>query len=111
MPLQWRVQDFPWRGVNSRRGCFEIFLCQMRESGPLVGAACQSLPPGFATTCSSVINERNINCYSGGSRISRRGRGHRRGAADSRDGYVSKILYVEMKESEPLGRCALKFLD
>ena len=26
------------------------------------------------------------------------------GAVDSRGGYVSKILYVEMKESGPLGR-------
>ena len=26
-----------------------------------------------------------------------------RGGVDSRDGYVSKILYVEMKESGPLG--------
>ena len=40
---------------------------------------------------------------SGGSRISRRGGGPRRGAVDSRGGYVSKILYVKMKESGPLG--------
>ena len=37
-----------------------------------------------------------LNC-SGGSRISRRG------SADSRGSYVSKILYIEMKESGPLG--------
>ena len=28
------------------------------------------------------------------------------GGVDSRDSYVSKILYVEMKESGPLGGCA-----
>ena len=31
------------------------------------------------------------------------GRGPRRGGMDSRIGYVSKILHVEMKESGPLG--------
>ena len=31
------------------------------------------------------------------------GRGPRRGAVDSRGGYVSKILYVKTKESGPLG--------
>ena len=31
------------------------------------------------------------------------GRRPRRGALDSRGNYVSKILYVEMKESGPLG--------
>ena len=41
---------------------------------------------------------------SGGSRISRRrGRQPRRGGANSRGGYVSKILYVKTKESGPLG--------
>ena len=43
---------------------------------------------------------------SGGSRISRRGGGRRprrEGVVDSRVGYVSKILYVETKESGPLG--------
>ena len=41
---------------------------------------------------------------SGGSRISRRGgRQPRRGGANSRGGYVSKIFYVKMKESGPLG--------
>ena len=28
------------------------------------------------------------------------------GGVDPRDGYVSKILYVKMKESGPLGACA-----
>ena len=32
------------------------------------------------------------------------GRGPRKGGMDSRSGYVSKILYVETKESGPLGR-------
>ena len=42
--------------------------------------------------------------YSGGSRISRRGGVDLvGGAVDSRGGYISKILYVEMKESGPLG--------
>ena len=40
---------------------------------------------------------------SGGSRISRRGKVNLLGGVDSRGGYVSKILYVETKESEPLG--------
>ena len=42
--------------------------------------------------------------FSGGSRISRGG-GHppRRGSANSQGGYVSKNLYVKMKESGPLG--------
>ena len=40
---------------------------------------------------------------SGGSRISRRGGRNLVGGVDSRGGYVSKILYVEMKESGPLG--------
>ena len=31
------------------------------------------------------------------------GRGPRRGGVDSRGGYVSKILYVKMKEFGPLG--------
>ena len=31
------------------------------------------------------------------------GRGPRRGGVDFRGGYVSKILYVETKESGPLG--------
>ena len=34
------------------------------------------------------------------------GRRIRRGDADSRGGYVSKNLYVEMKESGPFGGCA-----
>ena len=41
--------------------------------------------------------------FSGGSRISRRGRGPRRGGMDSRGGHVSKILYVKTKESGPFG--------
>ena len=39
--------------------------------------------------------------FSGESRISHRG------GVDSRGGYVSKILYVKMKESGPLGGRAL----
>ena len=31
------------------------------------------------------------------------GRGPRRGGMDSRGGYISKIMYVKMKESGPLG--------
>ena len=43
-----------------------------------------------------------LNCLiSGGSRISRRPRGG--GGANSRGSYVWKILYVETKESGPLG--------
>ena len=34
------------------------------------------------------------------------GRGPRKGGMDSQGGYVSKILYVETKESGPLGACA-----
>ena len=41
--------------------------------------------------------------FSGGSRISRRGREPRKGVVDSVVGYISKILYVETKESGPLG--------
>ena len=45
-----------------------------------------------------------MDTSSGGSRISRRGgRRPRRGRIDSRGSYVSKILYVETKESGPLG--------
>ena len=40
---------------------------------------------------------------SGGSRISHGGHRPRRGGIDSRGSYVSKILYVDMKESGPLG--------
>ena len=42
--------------------------------------------------------------HSGGSRISRmRGVDLVGGGADSRGGYILKILYVKMKESGPLG--------
>ena len=52
-----------------------------------------------------ILNFRNTsqqnNDYSGGSRISRRG------GVDSRGGYILQILYVETKESEPVGEvCA-----
>ena len=47
----------------------------------------------------------SFTLYSSGSRISRRwGCRPRRGGANSRGGYVSKNLYVKMKESEPVGR-------
>ena len=43
-------------------------------------------------------------CYSGGSRISRRGGVDLVGrGVDFPGGYVSKILYVKTKESGPLG--------
>ena len=46
-----------------------------------------------------------MSYHSGGSRISRRGggRGPRSGGMDSRGTYVSKNLYVEAKESWPIG--------
>ena len=43
---------------------------------------------------------------SGGSRISRRGAWTSQGGVDPRGGYVSKILYVETKESRPSEGCA-----
>ena len=46
-------------------------------------------------------NEHIIN--SGRSRISHRGHGPHRGAVDPRGSYVSKILHVKMKESQPVG--------
>ena len=54
-----------------------------------------------------LINILNlVMLHSGGSRISRRGRPPGSGGADSWGGYVSKNLYVEMKESGPLGGAA-----
>ena len=41
--------------------------------------------------------------FSGRSRISRRGHVDLVGGVDSRGSYISKILYVETKESGPLG--------
>ena len=57
-------------------------------------------------------NDKNMSSFeklsgiilSGGSRISRRGGVDLvRGAVDPRGGYVSKVLYVKMKESGPVG--------
>ena len=49
----------------------------------------------------TIRSETTLN--SAGSRISLRGRRHRRGGTDSQGSYISKILYVKMKESGPLG--------
>ena len=52
--------------------------------------------------CGYIRNLKNLP--SGGSRISRRGGVDLvGGGVDSRGGYVSKILYVETKESGPVG--------
>ena len=49
------------------------------------------------------VTHKSSQTYSGGSRISRRGDVDLTRGADSPGGYVSKILYVETKESGPLG--------
>ena len=48
----------------------------------------------------------NWSFLSSGSRISRRGASTSHGGVNYRSGYVSKILFVEMKEFGPLGACA-----
>ena len=55
-----------------------------------------------------ILNLECIVLNSGGSRISRRGAWASCGGGgmDSQGGYVSKILYVKMKESGPLGGSA-----
>ena len=90
---------FPVGGRGPRRGdrgllrrvCFENFVCRNERIWTRRGERAPGTPPRSANGIQYLIQ------FRGGSRI------YRRGGVDSRGSYVSKILYVKMKESGPVG--------
>ena len=92
IPHQWQIQDFPW-GVPTPEAVM-FFVCQ-NERIWTFGGQVPGMPPRSANVHSrmSVVDP--------GFPIG--GCGPCRGAMDSRGSYISKILYVKMKESGPVG--------